>query len=134
MFVEYFQHLFCSSIPSSEHIEAVLADTPKVVTTEMNQLLLGEFTKVEVVLALQQMSPLKAPSPDGMPPIFYQLYWGRIGDDVSKAVLSCHNSGVIPPNLNHTYITLVPKKIPEESLTSALLLYVMFYINLWLKC
>ena len=55
------------------------------------------------------MAPLKAPSPDGMPPIFYQNFWESIGDDVAKAVISCLNSGVIPAGLNHTYITLIPK-------------------------
>ena len=61
------------------------------------------------------MAPLKAPSPDGMPPIFYQNFWESIGDDVAKAVISCLNSRAIPASLNHTYITLIPKvKSPEH--------------------
>ena len=66
-------------------------------------------------MALKQMAPLKAPGPDGMPPIFYQHYWDSIGDDVSCAVLSCLNSGSISASLNHTHITLIPKiKNPES--------------------
>ena len=35
--------------------------------------------------------------------------------DVSLTVLSCLNSSIIPPNLNHTYITLIPKvKSPQR--------------------
>ena len=34
---------------------------------------------------------------------------------MSQAILSCLNSGIIPPNLNHTYITLIPKvKNPQK--------------------
>ena len=61
------------------------------------------------------MAPLKAPGPDGMPPIFFQYYWDSIGDDVSCAVLCCLNSSIIPASLNQTFITLIPKsKSPEK--------------------
>ena len=55
------------------------------------------------------MSPLKASSPDGMPPIFYWNYWDKIVVDVAQAVLTWLNLGTIFPSLNHTYITLIPK-------------------------
>lgn len=80
----------------------------------MNEGLLGVFTKREVDLVLKQMAPLKAPSPDGMPLIFYQHYWSLIGDDVSLAVLSCLNSGTLLTSLNHTYIIVSKRKIPKR--------------------
>ena len=55
------------------------------------------------------MAPLKAPGPDGMPPPFYQHYWHLIGDDVAKAVIFCLLNGHLPPELNQTYLTLIPK-------------------------
>ena len=80
----------------------------------MNSNLIGSFSREEVELALKQMAPLKAPGPDGMPPIFFQKFWNTVGDDVVEAVLSCLNSGTILPGLNHTFITLIPKvKCPE---------------------
>ena len=45
-----------------------------------------------------------------MSPIFYQTFWDSIGTDVSSAVLSCLNSGSILKSINHTYISLIPKK------------------------
>ena len=64
---------------------------------------------------MKQMAPLKAPGPDGMPPIFYQSYWHVVGEDVIAAVLSCLTSGKIPASLNHSYVTLIPKtKSPEK--------------------
>ena len=49
------------------------------------------------------------PGPDGLPPMFFQHYWEIIRDDVSKAVLNCLNTGFIPPSINKTFITLIPK-------------------------
>ena len=66
--------------------------------------------KVEKVRhALHQMHPTKALSPDGMSPIFYQHYWDIIGPDVVNCVLGASNSGVLPCNLNETFICLIPK-------------------------
>lgn len=38
-----------------------------------------------------------------------------VGDDVSHVVLDCLNNCYIPSDLNHTYVTLIPKvKSPEQ--------------------
>ena len=55
------------------------------------------------------MASLKAPDPNGMPPIFFQHYWDSIGDDIVKTVLFCLNVREVLLCLNHTYITLIPK-------------------------
>lgn len=46
----------------------------RIITREMNRELTKHFTKTEVVEALPQMNPTKAPGPDGMVPIFFQKY------------------------------------------------------------
>ena len=115
MFVNYFSSLFRSDVPNTNNMDEVLATTSRVVNSEMNQYLLAEFTKSEVDVALKQMSPLKAPRLDGLPPIFFQPYWDKIGGDMVKAVLTWLNSGTICPSFNHTYITLIPKvKCPQQ--------------------
>ena len=80
-----------------------------VVTEEMNEELSREFTPGEVAVALKQMAPLKAPGLDGLPPLFYHKYWYLIRDEVTKAILTCLNTGKILKAINHTYITLIPK-------------------------
>lgn len=111
--VSYYQWLFTSSQPTD--FEAVLQTVPWVVTNYMNNTLIGEFTRIEVDMALKQMAPLKAPGPNSIPPTFYQYYWQHIGNDISWAVLSFLNFGKIPCDLNYTYLTLIPKvKSPEK--------------------
>ena len=112
MIVEYYKHLFTTS--NLLDIEEVVQFTKQVVSEDMNNYLIKNFSKEEVEVALKQMASLKAPGPNGMPPIFFQHYWESIGDDVVKAVVSCLNSNSIEPGLNHTFITLIPKvKSPE---------------------
>ena len=68
----------------------------------------------EVVAALKQMAPLKAPGPDGMPPLFCQHFWQTVNQDVISSILSWLNSGILPHPVNHTFIALIPKiKNPE---------------------
>ena len=112
MFMDYFQQLFSSTNPEFE--VADLNSIPRVVTAEMNDSLTENFQPWEVELALKQMAPLKAPGPDGMPPLFYQNFWELVRGDVIHDVLGFLNSGSLPNSLNHTFITLIPKiKNPE---------------------
>ena len=109
----FYSSLFTSSRSADAH--AILEVIQPLVTEDMNTSLIKEFTRHEVDIALKEMAPLKAPGPDGMPPLFFQSFWHLIGDDVSKAVLDCLNSCHIPKEFNFTYVTLIPKvKNPEN--------------------
>jgi hypothetical protein len=112
-FMDYYQELFI--VAPLEEVEAILEGIQPRVTDEMNMKLTCQFTELDVTTAMKQMAPLKAPGPDGMPPVFYQSCWHVVGKDVVAAVLSCLNSGKIPTSLNHSYVTLIPKtKSPEK--------------------
>ena len=61
------------------------------------------------------MGPTKSPGLDGMNALFYQNFWHIVGDDVTNAVLHFLNSGIMDPEINYTYIVLIPKlKSPEK--------------------
>ena len=90
--------------------QGVLDQIPQVISDDMNQEFICKFEEWEVVQALKQMSPMKAPRPDGMPPLFFQHFWPMIEGDVTQSVLSWLNSGTLPHLVNHTFITLVQKK------------------------
>ncbi|XP_065637300.1 uncharacterized protein LOC136070796 [Quercus suber] len=62
MIIDYYSKLFSSSNPSD--MERVCQHTKKVVSANMNDNLVKEFTSLEVEMTLRQMSPLKAPGPD----------------------------------------------------------------------
>ena len=103
----YYQGLFTSS--NLWRIGEVVVGIPCSILDEMNQSLNVEYTREDVVTALKQMEPLKAPSPNGLPPLFFQHYWQLVGDDMTEVVLSCLTSSVIPLSINQTFITLIPK-------------------------
>ena len=94
----------------------VLEHVPQLITDEMNSYLSSEFLECEVSAALNQMAPMKAPGPDGMPPLFYQHFWGLVDKDVSS-ILSWLNTGTLPHPINHTFITLIPKTENPEYVT-----------------
>ena len=110
---------------------------PKLITKEMNALLSQKFMDWEVQTALKQMAPLKAPGPDGIPPLFYQNYWSLVGCDVTKTIFSYLNTATLPHPLNHTFITLFPKikkKTPCLLMIFVPLAYVMSFIKFFQRC
>ena len=105
--ISFYESLFTSLHPTD--MQKVLEAVEPKVTANMNQELIKAFTREEVDLALKNMEPLMAPGPDGMPPIFFQFFWSLVGDDVTFVVLDCLNNFHIPHDLNHTFVTLIPK-------------------------
>lgn len=110
--VSYYQELFHSANPTN--MESTTQYINPIISDEMNAKLVANFEASEVHDAIKQMAPLKAPGPDGMPPIFYQNYWDLLGADVTSFVLHFLNSASLPTNLNHTFITLIPKVKKQE--------------------
>ena len=102
----YYKELFSTSSPNLEADS--LEKIPCMVTDEMNAELMKKFTELEVKEALNQMAPLKALGPDGMPQLFYQHFWLTMQHDVTLAILLWLNSGILPDPINHTLITLIP--------------------------
>ena len=111
----YYKDLFSTSNPilDADSLEKI----PCMVTDEMNADLMTEFTEVEVKEVLNQMAPLKVPGPNGMPPLFYQHFWATMQHDVTSAILSWLNSGILPKPSNHTLITLIPKIANPEHMS-----------------
>lgn len=73
-----------------------------------------EFSTDEIKRALFDMAPLKASGPDGFHAGFFQKEWNTVGDTILKQTKEFFRTGIMPPGLNDTLITLVPKvNVPE---------------------
>ena len=107
MIVNFYSNLF--ALANLTLFDEVLHGVEPRVSQEMNDKLLQPFHASEVQIALKQMEANTALGLDGLPPLFYKQFWAKIGGEVSTAVLAMLNSGIIPPNLNHTFIMLIPK-------------------------
>lgn len=59
---------------------------------------------------------MKAPSPDGMPTIFFKHFWQTVGEQVTKEVLNVLKGGQMPENWNDTLVVLIPKKENPEQI------------------
>ena len=110
--IDYFQELY--TLANQTPCDAATVSIEKIISSDLNNQLEREFTVWEVQKAIKEMAPLKAPSPDEMPPLFYQHYWDTIGNDVTQSVLHFLNSTCLLENLNHNFITLIPKKNSPE--------------------
>lgn len=74
------------------------------VTQNMNETLTKPFSASEISDALFQISPFKAPSPDGFPARFYQRNWEVLKEDVTRGALSFFESSSLPVGINDTVL------------------------------
>jgi hypothetical protein len=80
------------------------------VSADMNEKLCAEFSDKEIVDALFQIGPLKAPGPDGFLARFFQRNWGILKEEVILAVKEFFfSSGVMLIGVNEATIVLIPK-------------------------
>ncbi|CAL1397365.1 unnamed protein product [Linum trigynum] len=106
--VAHFGNLFASEALEELSFVASL-NLPVLVTDSMNSALITTVTREEIKAAVFSIGGYQAPGSDGFTGIFFQTYWGLVGDLVTSVVLEFFNSGHLLPNFNHTWITLLPK-------------------------
>lgn len=103
----YFKEIFTSSKCQSD--DFAYLSFPQV-TPEYNAKLLRPFCSEEVKVAIFSMKPDKAPSPDGMNPIFFLHFWFVIGEDVTRFIIECQDKNNFPIGFGDANIVLIPKK------------------------
>ncbi|XP_055962295.1 uncharacterized protein LOC130015681 [Mercurialis annua] len=105
----YFKSMFESTKPSSVEIDEVLKHVTTEVSGSMNDTLCKRFGDEEIVKALKDMAPTKAPGKDGFPALFYQRYWQVVGKEITEVCLLILNSEIEVNCINETIISLIPK-------------------------
>lgn len=93
----YYVQIFTKD-PDGDDTSALDALECKV-TAEMNEALTKTYKIEEVLKAIKQMHPAKAPGPDGMTPLFFQKFWSICKSDVLGEVLGILNHGRSPRSI-----------------------------------
>ncbi|XP_074290991.1 uncharacterized protein LOC141617725 [Silene latifolia] len=78
-------------------------------TCEEKEKLDREYTSAEIQGALNQMSPYKAPGPDGFQAIFYQSQWETISPSLCHMILGVLHEDNFPEGFGDTFLALIPK-------------------------
>lgn len=55
------------------------------------------------------MGSLKTAGPDRILPLFYQKFWGVLGESIINFVCMAFSTGEFQRDLNHSQISLMPK-------------------------
>ena len=106
-FVQFYKNLFSSSNPQFPiALDNLILP---VISDEDNVLLCAIPTAAKIKQTLFNIGSDKSPGPDGMSALFYKHYWEVINQDLIEAVTSFFTRGHILTEINHTFITLIPK-------------------------
>jgi len=114
MMTDYFSNLY--QIMGHRDYWPILQQCPQVITNEMNTSLKAPVTKKEVQEAIFQLGLTKAPRPNGLNGLFYQYHWDNLQDELFLSVQQFFLIRVMPPALNKTVISLIPKEPHPERL------------------
>jgi hypothetical protein len=105
----YYSSLFGPPQESNFHPDETHKDDIPQITDEENENLIQPFTESGIKTTIFQMEHNKAPGPDGLPAIFYQVFWELIKYDLLTLFNDFH-SGTLPLySLNFGTIILLPK-------------------------
>jgi hypothetical protein len=86
-----------------------------IITKDDSHNLCSIPSESEVFQALSSLGSSKAPGPDGYTSLFYKKYWPHVSKDVLACVRHFFQHSHMLPQLNHTFVTLVPKKIGSHA-------------------
>ncbi|KAK3194525.1 hypothetical protein Dsin_025835 [Dipteronia sinensis] len=85
---------------------------------QMVQFLEMNFSVADVRKAVFDMSSMKAPGKDGLPAIFYQKYWGKIGLSVTNCCLDVFNNDsrcVLDGVILEAQSTFIPGRLNSDN-------------------
>ncbi|KAK3218734.1 hypothetical protein Dsin_012704 [Dipteronia sinensis] len=85
----YFRDLFQTCSPSQTDLSSVLEGVCPKLSSVMSCFVDSAFTSEEVKKAIFEMGATKAPGKDGLPALFYQHFWDKVGSSVILACLVC---------------------------------------------
>lgn len=111
----YYTELFKLQSPGNNDIQRITDHMSPLVTGDINDLLGRPFSNEKVHRALFDLSPTKAPGPDGFTALFFQDAWDVVCNKLISEALGVLNNGAPLEEWNSTIIPLIPKvKAPNN--------------------
>ena len=108
-FINYYKNLFISQHTHPSHHIDLLDIIPHSISFEENETLCAIPSDDEIKSVAFSIASSKSPGPDGMSASFYKSYWGTVSKEVITMVQSFFANGLMLKEMNHTFITLIPK-------------------------
>lgn len=104
----FFPDLFSTSLIQSSLFS--VSNSPSLLTFE-DSLALQKLPSIDEVRAtLFAMAPLKCPGPNGLHLIFFKEHWEDLHPFIFSFVTNCFVASSIRFSINHSYLSLIPKK------------------------
>lgn len=104
---KYFVNLFSTN--GVENIDQILEQVPTCITEEMNDVFIEPVSDKEIVDALRQMDPRKAPRSDGLSILFFKENWDVVGAEVTSCCKEILHGLRSAREVNDTILVLIPK-------------------------
>ena len=97
---QFWMQLFQEEPSGGGAWDPLLCDYFPEIRAEDREKLDRPFSPCEILVALKDMKPYKAPGPDGFQPVFYQKFWNLVQPNVTKLVEDVLSGRDFPEGLN----------------------------------
>lgn len=107
--IDYYENLFSGQRSSASQDYNSCNVIPSSIMDEDNRMLTAIPNGGEIKEVVFQMNPNRAPGPEGFSGAFYHACWDIIAKDVTAGVQQFFRDGYLVPNLNSSFLVLIPK-------------------------
>lgn len=102
----YFMNIFTTTHSVSSRLNTPISVTR--ISDEDARTLITPPISEEIKSIIFQMNPIKSPGPEGIQPLFLQKFWKHLEVPITKLIQDCFKNGSIPPDINNSYLCLIP--------------------------
>ncbi|XP_074305227.1 uncharacterized protein LOC141640275 [Silene latifolia] len=107
-FLSYYKELL-GTAAATTLVNHYVVQLGPVCTPDHCETLLAHVTKTEIKNVIFSIPDHKAPGPNGFSSAFFKDSWNIVGEDVCQAILDFFHTGKMLQQINHTFISLIPK-------------------------
>lgn len=113
MILNHFRHIY-SKEDRPSNLSPLPKGFPRIQESDLTRIC-RPVNEAEIKKAVFSFSPWKTPGPDGLQAGFFQKFWNQISPSICSFIKTTFQTGTFDENINHSFITLVPKRTPIET-------------------